>query len=116
MNAVRWIVIADSGMINVNQECFACLDQTLLVHAQGITIFRMQRNEEFLKSMLHFVSKFYTSYVQPGILPPVNMLFDTPGYCAFLHLALKIARETPEVMHIAHPALAKGSDMRTFLS
>ena len=76
----------------------------------------MQRNEEFLRNMLHFVSLFYTRYVVAGISPPANMMADMTGYAAFLQLTLQVARNTPELMHIAKPAIARGSDMRTFLN
>lgn len=82
---------------------------------QGINVFRMQRNEEFLRLMLHFVSIFYTSFVLPGVQPTANMMIDLPGYASFLQLSLRLARETPIIMHIPKPAIARESDMRTYI-
>ena len=82
---------------------------------QGITIFRMQRNDEFLRNMLYYVSIFYGSHVKPGIPPNVNFFSNLPGYAGFLQLSLKIARGTPAVVHIAYPAKAPACDRRAFL-
>ena len=82
---------------------------------QGITVFRMQRSEEFQRAMLHFVGRFHASYVCRGVKPPVNVHADVPDYRAFLHLTARIARQASVVMHIHTPAKAANNDKRTFL-
>lgn len=85
-------------------------------YMQGMTVFRMKRNDSFIAEMLGMVSLFFTSCVQPRRLPPDDMLLGKPGYSDFLKHVQSLARQSHRIMHVSDPAIAEGSDLRPFHS
>jgi hypothetical protein len=47
---------------------------------QGMTIFRILRDEDFLRQMLVVIRRFHTTYVRAKKAPPVNMFYDRSEY------------------------------------
>lgn len=45
-----------------------------------MTIFRVLRDEDFLRQMLVLIRRFHTTYVKAKRAPPVNMFFDRSDY------------------------------------
>ena len=85
--------------------------------AQGMTIFRMWRDEAYLQAMLGYVSIFYTSFVLNRKQPPSNIFLDLPEYQQFLQHTLSLAHGAEVVLHVPPEQMpAEAGDHRTFLN
>ena len=82
---------------------------------QGIRMFRMERNEEFLRLMLQHISLLYTEHVMLRRAPPLDLHWRSPDYQQLLHLTLRISAETPALAHVIDPACSPFCDQRAFL-
>ena len=84
---------------------------------QGLTIYRMWRDEEYIQAMLGFVSRVYTQHVLLGRPPPVNMFWGLPEYASFLAHTIALADGAAVVAHISAADVAHSScaDLRPFL-
>ena len=84
---------------------------------QGMTVFRMWRDEAYLRAMLGYVSIFYTSFVLAQKPPPGNIFLELPQYQQFLQHTLALAHGAEVVMHIPPEQMPPGTgDPRTFLN
>lgn len=84
---------------------------------QGLIIFRVWRDDEYIKAMLDFVSHLYTSYVLPGKDPPTNIFMNTPEYSSFLQQTSAIAEAATVVAQVPPEEVVRWhcSDQRAFL-
>ncbi len=84
---------------------------------QGMTIFRMWRDEAYLQAMLGYVSIFYTSFVLNQKQPPSNIFLELPKYQQFLQHTLSLAHGAEVVLHVPPEQMpAESGDLRTFLN
>lgn len=84
---------------------------------QGMTVFRMWRDEAYLQAMLGYVSVFYTSFVLTKKQPPSNIFLELPGYQQFLQHTLSLAHGAEVVLHVPPEQMpAEAGDLRTFLN
>ena len=84
---------------------------------QGMTIFRMWRDEAYLQAMLGYVSAFYTEFVLKQRPPPSNLFSDHPGYQQFLQHTVALAQGAEVVLHVPPEQMAPAAgDPRTFLN
>lgn len=95
----------------------ACAHVCCHVLLQGLTVFRMWRDEEFIRDMLHFVSRVYTEHVLPDWPPPVNIFWGLPEYEQFLDRTNALANGATIVTQVPAAAVQRssGSDQRAFL-
>ncbi len=86
-------------------------------HVQGLTIYRMWRDEEYLKAMLDFVSRVYTQHVLLGRPPPGNIFWGLPEYKKFLERTIALADGAAVVARVPSGEVqhAPGADVRAFL-
>ncbi|BDA44460.1 hypothetical protein COCOBI_05-6450 [Coccomyxa sp. Obi] len=84
---------------------------------KGLTIYRMWRDEDYVQTMLHFVSRLYTEHVLPGRTPPANIFWGLPEYASFLERTVALADGAAVVAHIttAEVERAACADFRPFL-
>ncbi|KAK9847291.1 hypothetical protein WJX84_002718 [Apatococcus fuscideae] len=82
---------------------------------QGIRLFRMERDETFLRLMLQHISLLYTQHVIPRRAPPADLHWQSPAYQQLLHLTLRISADTPELAYMPDPAASPTCDRRPFL-
>lgn len=89
----------------------------LHVPQQGLTIYRMWRDEEYIQVMLGFVSRLYTVHVLPGRPPLANMFWGLPEYCRFLEHTVALADGAAMIAHVppAEVQHAANADHRAFL-
>ncbi|KAK9803266.1 hypothetical protein WJX72_002943 [[Myrmecia] bisecta] len=66
---------------------------------KGMTLFRMARDDSYLRQMLAIISRFYRTYVRRNCRPPYNMFSERPDYQQFLRHTASLARETPALLH-----------------
>ncbi len=84
--------------------------------AQGMTVFRLQRDEGYLARMLACVARLHTQHVRPGAPPPpLNAWWQLPEYHAFLDATRAVAAAAALVAVVDAPALPPGADLRPFL-
>ena len=85
---------------------------------QGINVFRMARDDAYLRQMLTMLSRFYTTHVLPGKQPPPDMFARLPEYQQLLASSVRVARGTALLAHIPSERLAPppGADRRPFLA
>ena len=83
---------------------------------QGMTIFRMWRDDDYLRSMLGYLSIFYMSFVLKQQPPPRNLFLTQPEYQQFLQHTLALSQGADVVLHVPPEAMPQASgDLRTFL-
>ena len=81
-----------------------------------MTIFRMWRDEEYLRIMLGYLSIFYTSFVLKRQPPPSNLFLNHPDYQHFLQHTLALSQGAEVVLHVPPEAMPQAlGDLRTFL-
>lgn len=80
-----------------------------------MTIFRIQRDEGYLRAMLQCVSRLHKQHVLPRCEPPRDPWWALPEYHAFLDATRVLAASAALVMQVAEPALPPGCDLRPFL-
>jgi len=66
----------------------------------GMAIFNIKRDTEYLKRMLDVVSRVYETYLNCGKIPPENMFFKEGFYQEFLEHTKSIALSSEPVMHM----------------
>ena len=84
---------------------------------QGLTIYRMWRDEEYIQAMLGFVSRLYTEHVLAGRPPPANIFWGLPEYRHFLERTVALADGATVIARVpsAEVQHAAGADQRAFL-
>ena len=89
----------------------------LHVPQQGLTIYRMWRDEEYIQVMLGFVSRLYTVHVLPGRPPPANMFWGLPEFSRFLEHTVALADGAAMIAHVppAEVQHAANADHRAFV-
>eukprot|EP00899_Mesostigma_viride_P022999 jgi/Mesvir1/3884/Mv19836-RA.1 len=83
---------------------------------KGMYLFRMHRNDEYLRLLLHFISLFYTRHVLKGVPPPNNIFTDNKEYHKLLKLTCSLARSITFLERVEEPAcVSTCCDHRLFL-
>ena len=82
---------------------------------QGMTVFRLQRDERYLRALLACVSRLHTQHVLTGAPPPLNPWWQLPDYHAFLDATKAVAASADLVATVEAPAPPPGCDLRPFL-
>lgn len=86
----------------------------------GVRVFRMWRDDAYLRTMLQLLQVLQTECVIPQIQPRADIYSTVPGYKAFLHRTSAIARsavcvaEGNEEMVARVPEAADGSNVSKF--
>lgn len=81
---------------------------------QGLSAFRIMRDEAYLKDMLEVISMLYCQYVVRGVQPPVNVFMGLPVYERLLQGTLGLARRAQRV-HVPLLGPFAGENTEPFL-
>jgi len=85
--------------------------------SQGLNVFRVWRDDAYLKVMLDFISTLYTVYALNNRSPPTNIFMDLPEYQRFLQQTVAIANGAELVLHVpADETHSPKNDQRAFLT
>ena len=87
-----------------------------IMRTQGVTLFRMPRDDAYLAQLLEIVGRLYTQHVLPGLPPPTDFNFESHSYQALISATLAIAKKTPVLATLPQPQVAPAADGRAFLT
>lgn len=82
---------------------------------KGIRVFRMARDEVYLRQMLAVASRLWTAHVLLRCPPPADAYTSMPEYGAFLQRTVQIAHNAEVVAAVADCEIAPCADRRPFL-
>lgn len=82
---------------------------------QGMNVFRIQRDEGYLRAMLHCVARLYSAHVLPVSAPPLNPWWELPEYHAFVNATRALAASAALVASADELPPPPGCDARPFL-
>eukprot|EP00546_Thalassionema_frauenfeldii_P013337 CAMPEP_0178909036 /NCGR_PEP_ID=MMETSP0786-20121207/8265_1 /TAXON_ID=186022 /ORGANISM="Thalassionema frauenfeldii, Strain CCMP 1798" /LENGTH=286 /DNA_ID=CAMNT_0020581025 /DNA_START=102 /DNA_END=962 /DNA_ORIENTATION=- len=68
----------------------------------GALILRLQRDDEWIEEMLHWLERFYDNFVVQEEPPPPNFFFDQERYQDFLQHTLRLADTVQVVQRVDH--------------
>jgi radial spoke head protein 9 len=82
-----------------------------------LIIFRVWRDDEYIKAMLGFISRLYTEHVLPGQEPPPDLWARLPDYGAFLRRTAAMAEAATVVARVPAEEVVRAAagDKRAFL-
>ena len=84
--------------------------------AQGLTVFRMWRDDAYINAMLGLIRHLYQHHVQPRCPPPADPYAHLPGYQGFLQRTAEVAASASMVMHVPAQELVNPSrEVRRFV-
>ena len=81
-----------------------------------MTVFRIQRDERYLRDMLHCVARLHTAHVLPHSVPPLDPWWERPEYHAFLDATKALAASAALVTPAEELPAPPGCDPRPFLA
>ena len=56
-----------------------------------MNVFLVERNDKYIRLLLHFLERFHQEYVLTNTEPPEDIFFDSEDYQRLLDLTLEIA-------------------------
>jgi hypothetical protein len=84
--------------------------------AQGMTVFRVWRDDDYIAAMLGFISRLHMQHVLPRRPPPADLFSHLPEYQAFLHRTGSLAASAEPVLTLpAHDIVNPSREHQTFL-
>lgn len=107
--------------VQLEMLCARCRAGRLLSASAcfGINEFRMERDDEYLSLLLHFLGLFYNRYVRTRTPPPEDFFrgeADGELYLRLLARTAELARRATLVRHIAQPWRVDGDDDAFFIA
>jgi len=85
---------------------------------RGVRVFRVERDDAYLRAMLSMLSAFHEEYVLRGIEPPERMFASRAEHRALVTATIRMAREASVWEHIPTHLKLPGEtyDMRPFVN
>lgn len=85
---------------------------------RGVRVFRVERDDAYLRAMLSMLSAFHEEYVLRGIEPPERMFASRPDHRALVTATIRMARGASVWEHIPTHLKLPGEtyDMRPFVN
>ena len=83
---------------------------------QGLTVFRVWRDDEYIAAMLSFISRLHMQHVLPRRPPPADLFMHLPEYQAFLQRTGSLAASAEPVLTLpAQDLVNPSTEQQTFL-
>ena len=85
---------------------------------RGVRVFRIERDDDYIRAMLSILSEFYTRYVLEGIEPPERMFAHRKDHQELIAATIRIARSAVIWDHIPKHLMLPGEeyDLRPFVT
>eukprot|EP00884_Botryococcus_braunii_P017946 jgi/Botrbrau1/4835/Bobra.0325s0046.2 len=110
--ATFWIPQLQLEMAASGAESALLVSRSL---TQGMAVFRVRRDEAYLKDMMEVVALLYCQYVRKFVQPPVNMFMGLPVYERLLQRTLNLARHPERLQLPPFTQMAPNFDSQPFL-
>ena len=85
---------------------------------RGVRVFRVERDDAYVRGMLELLSEFYTSHVLTGVEPPVRMFANRRQHKDLVKATVRMARDAVLVDDIPKHLMLPGEeyDLRPFVA
>lgn len=85
---------------------------------RGVRVFRVERDDWYIRAMLTIVSEFYVTYVLPGVEPPERMFASRKIHKDLVAATVRLARNAVLWDHIPKHHMLPGEeyDLRPFIT